>query len=263
MQKYVRALFPVMLLILAAGCGTAGIGSGSSISLDQEWQLGDQVAAEVAQQVKFVNDPEAVGYVRAMGEQLHRQTSLAGRPFTFHIVADPAVNAFAIPGGHIYVHSGLIVQADRANMLAGVMAHEISHVVARHSIKQLEKQQAIGALGSILLGQNPGAVQTIVAQIVAGGAMARFSRGDEREADDLGLALMARAGYNPNGMVDMFQKLLRLEQSSPNAVQQFFSGHPLTKERIKDMSNEIARIGSPGGIVDDPRYQSARARVGG
>lgn len=263
MQKYVRSLFPVMLLVLAAGCGSVGIGSGTSVSLDQEWQLGDQIAAQVAQQVQFNNDPAANAYVRAMGEQLHRQTSLANRPFTFHIVNDPSVNAFAIPGGHIYIHSGLIAQADRANMLAGVMAHEMSHVIARHAIKQMEQQQAIGAIGSILLGQNPNAIAQIAAQIAAGGAMARFSREDEQEADDVGLDLMTRAGYNPKGMVDMFNRLLSLEQSRPSAVERFFLGHPLTADRIKDISNRIAKMGNPGGIVDDPQYQSVRARVGG
>lgn len=260
-MKYIRSLFPVMLLVLAAGCGSAGIGSGTSVTLDQEWQLGDQIAAQVAQQVQFNNDPAANAYVRALGEQLHRQTTLADRPFEFRIINDPSVNAFSIPGGHIYINSGLIAQADHANMLAGVIAHEMSHVIARHAIRQMEQQQAIGAIGSILLGQNPNAIAQIAAQIAAGGAMARFSRADEKEADDLGLDLMTRAGYNPTGMLDMFNKLLSLEQSQPSAVEKFFLDHPLTQDRIKDISNRIAKMGNPGGIVDDPQYQSVRSRV--
>ena len=115
------------------------------------------------------------------------QTPLAEPAVHFDIVNDPDVNAFSIPGGHVYVNSGLIAQADKADELAGVVAHEISHVVARHVIKQVETQQEIGAIGSILLGQNPNGLQRLLAQVIAGGAMARFSRADEKEADDLGL----------------------------------------------------------------------------
>jgi len=145
--------------------------------------------------------------------------------------------------------------------LAGVMAHEISHVVARHSLQQLEKAQQINALGSILLGQNPGALQQIAAQVIAGGVMARFSRADEKQADDLGLQFMTAAGYDPHGMLDMFQTLLNLEKSRPSSVEKFFLDHPLTQDRINDISKRIAQMGNPTGIVDDPQYQSMRARV--
>src|SRR5205085_8559483 len=155
--------------------------------------------------------------------------------FVFNVINDPSVNAFALPGGHIYINTGLIAQADKADMLAGVMAHEMSHVVARHAIKQAEQAQEINAIGSILLGQNPGALQSIVANILAGGAMAKFSRTDEKEADDLGIGYMSAAGFDPHGMLDMFQKLLSLEKSSPNAVDKFLSDHPTTQSRINDI----------------------------
>src|SRR5205085_10694406 len=101
---------------------------------------------------------------------------------------------------------------------AGVMAHEISHIVARHVIKQMEQQQQIQLIGSILLGNNPSGLQTLLASVLAGGVMARFSRADEKQADDLGLQYLAAAGYDPHGMLDMFQKLLSLEKTQPNAV---------------------------------------------
>src|SRR2546427_143946 len=105
--------------------------------------------------------------------------------------------------------------------VAGVMAHEISHVVARHVIKQMQQQQTISVIGAILLGQNPGALEQLAAQILAGGAMARFSRADEKQADDMGLDLMTRAGYDPHGMLDMFQKLLSMERSGSSSVARF------------------------------------------
>jgi len=248
------------LLLLVAACGSGGI--GGSISLDEEWQLGNQAAAQVEQQVQLVNDPQARAYVQMVGERIHAVTPLANRPFEYKIVNDSTVNAFALPGGHIYVNAGLIQQADRVDMLAGVLAHETSHVVARHALKQVQQAQEINIIGSILLGQNPNALAQIAAQILAGGAMARFSRADEKQADDMGLDFMAQAGYDPHGMLDMFQKLLSLEQTRPGAVARFFQDHPGTQDRIEDITGRLSRMSRTSGIVDDPEYQVIRRRLG-
>ena len=253
----------VLFVVALAGCGSSGIGGGSSVSLDQEWQLGNQMAAQVAQQVHFVNDPVANNYVRAVGERIHAQTPLANLPFDFHIVDDPEINAFSIPGGHVYVNRGLIGAAGKADELAAVLAHEESHIVARHVIKQAEQQETIGVIGSILLGQNPGVLQQLVAQIVAGGAMARFSRGDEKEADDLGLKYMTAAGYNPQGMVDMFRTLQAQEKSQPDRVSRFFLDHPLTQDRINDVSSRIGSMASSSGLItDEPEFHETKSRLG-
>jgi predicted Zn-dependent protease len=258
--KPVRSLSVIVALLFLAGCGSGGgLGGGSSVSLDEEWQLGNQMAAQVAQQVHLVNDPQALAYIRDVGERLHAQTPVANRPFEFEIVDDPSVNAFSIPGGHIYVNSGLIGTAGKADELAAVLAHEISHVTARHVIKQAEKQQEISAIGSILLGQNPGALQTLVAQVLAGGAMARFSRADEKEADDLGLDLMSRAGFDPHGMLDFFQRLLALDKGGNGSVARFFADHPGTQDRIDDISGRIAKMGRTNGVVDEPQFQAIRS----
>jgi predicted Zn-dependent protease len=256
-------VFASILVVFASACGSGGIGGGSSVSIEQEWQLGDQMAQQVAQQMQLSRDAAIVGYIRQVGERIHAQTPEANLPFDFEVVVDRNVNAFSIPGGHVYVNTGLIAQADKVDMLAGVMAHEISHVIARHVIKQVEQQQAIGAIGSILLGQNPGVLQQLVAQIIAGGAMARFSRADEKQADDLGLKYMTAAGYDPHGMLEMFQKLASLEKGNPGAVERFFLDHPLTQDRINDIQSKINSMGQTHGIVDDPAYQSVRSRVGG
>jgi predicted Zn-dependent protease len=253
--------YSVLALVLvgalsAASCGSGGIASGNSVTLDQEWQLGDQMAAQVSQQMQLVRDPTALAELQRIGERLHRATPLADRRFDFEIVNDPSVNAFAIPGGHVYVNSGLLAHAEKEDELAGVLAHEINHVVARHVIKQMEQQQMIGALGSILLGQNPGAVQQILAQVVAGGAMARFSRADEKEADDMGLQTMTQAGYDPHGMLDMFSRLLALDKGGDSSVARFFADHPGTQDRINDISSRIAKMGNPTGTVDTPSYHS-------
>ena len=252
-------VFAVPLLLIAVGCGSGGI--GGTISLDEEWQLGNQLKAQVEQQVQLVRDPQALAYIRMVGERIHAVTPLANRPFDFEIVNDSTVNAFSLPGGHVYINSGLIAQADKVDMLAGVMAHEISHVVARHAIKQVQQQQEISVIGAILLGQNPNALAQIAAQVLAGGAMARFSRADEKQADDMGLDFMTRAGYDPHGMLDMFQKLLALDKGGSSSVARFFQDHPGTQDRIDDISGRINQMGRTSGIVDDPDYQAIRRRI--
>lgn len=250
----------LLLLTLLAGCGSGGLGAG--ISLEEEWQLGNQLAVQVEQQVRLVNDPVALNYVRTLGERIHAATPQAGLPYQFHIVADDQVNAFSLPGGHIYVNSGLITRVDKADELASVLAHEIAHVTQRHVVKQIQQQQTISVIGGILLGQNPGALSQIAAQILAGGVMARFSREDEKEADDVGLQYMTAAGYHPQGMLDMFQKLLALERGGSGAVQRFFADHPGTEDRIRDIEGRIRKM-NPGSnlTVDEPAFHDAKARL--
>jgi len=258
-KRILVAPIAVIFVLALAGCASS---NGSSVSLEQEWQVGQQMADQVAQQVRFVNDPVANSYVRSVGERIKAQTPMANLPFTFHIVDDPNINAFSIPGGHVYVNRGLITSANKADELASVLAHEISHNVARHVVKQIERQQQISAIGGILLGQSPGALQEIVAQIVAGGAMARFSRADEKEADELGLRFMTAAGYNPQGMVDMFRTLQAQEKSQPGKVAQFFMDHPMTQDRINDVQSRIGGMASSSGLItDEPEFQEVRNRL--
>jgi predicted Zn-dependent protease len=254
----------VALLVLTS-CGSgrgSSIVGGSSVSLDQEWQLGNQMAAQVARQVHIVNDPQTLAYLRGIGERLHAQTpiSIANREFEFEVVDDPSVNAFSIPGGHVYVNSGLIGTAGKANELAAVLAHEISHITARHVIKQVEKTQEMSALNAILLGQNPGAVQSLVAQFVAGGAMAHYSRADEKQADDMGFDLMNHAGFDAHGMLDLFQRLIAIDKGGNSAASHFFADHPGTTDRIDDVNARISKLTkTTTGIVDEPEFQAVRA----
>jgi predicted Zn-dependent protease len=248
--------------LLAAGCGSSGGGDFNLISIEEEWQLGAQLSQDVARQVRFNNDPAVNSYVNNMGQKIVAQSAAPFNqlPWRFHVVEDPAINAFAIPGGHIYVNTGLINNADNAAELAGVMAHEISHVLARHSTEQISRQYGLSILAGLVLGQNPGAMQQIAAQIVAGGALARFSRQAEEEADAIGIEAMERAGYNPNGMASMFEELLEHRQGQPGRVEQFFSTHPLTEDRIRNARNRANQLGNRG-ITDEPAFQNIRQRV--
>ncbi len=243
-------------------CASSGVNAGqvNLISLQEEWSLGDQLARDLGGKLRLVDDSQAVGYVSQVGGRIVAQTELANLPWRFHIVADPQVNAFAIPGGEVYVNTGLIGAADNVAEFAGVLAHEISHGVARHGTEQLSRAYGLEIVASLVLGQNPSIYQQILAQIVGNGAMAKFSRDAEREADFLGVVYMSRAGYDPHGMPAIFQVLLQQRQSRPGAVGQFFSSHPLTEDRIRAVNAEIAKRNLGGGIDHDPGYQRLRSR---
>jgi len=246
-----------------AGCATTGINRGdfNVVSLQEEWQLGAQLEADVNRQVRLTNDAALNAYVNELGQRLVRQTELANMPWKFHVVVDPAINAFNIPGGHVYVNTGLLAKADNAAELVGVLAHEITHGVSRHGTERISKQYGLSSVAGFALGRNPGVVRQIAAQIVAGGAIAKFSRSDEREADRYGVRYMTGAGFNANGMATMFQKLMGERRSRPNGVAKFFSTHPLTEDRITAVRAEIRSQGGARGALTDAGFARAKARA--
>ena len=262
LRRYTVPLALVLMVAPLLACASSGVNKGqfNLLSIEDEWQLGNQLAADLARQLRLVDDPVAQEYVESVGRRVVAQSEMANLPWHFHIVADPEVNAFTIPGGHVYVNTGLIKNAATASQLAGVMAHEISHVLARHSTEQLSRQYGLSVIAGAVLGQNPGQLTQIAAQIIAGGALARFSRDAEREADNIGIQAMAAAGYNPNGMAAMFEVLLAQRQGQPGKLEQFFSTHPLTEERVRDARSRAAQLGDRG-ITDEPQYQDIRRRV--
>ncbi|HUP49976.1 MAG TPA: M48 family metallopeptidase [Thermoanaerobaculia bacterium] len=248
-----------LLLVFSLSCTTGG--DFNLISIEEEWQLGNQVAQDIARQVQFNNDPVVNNYVRQMGQRMVANTQMANLPWNFYVVQNPEINAFAVPGGHVYVHTGLIQAASNASELAGVMGHEIAHVLARHATQQISRQYGLSVLAGAVLGQNPGILQQLAAQIVGGGALASFSRSAEEEADALGIQAMNEAGYNPRGMVTMFQKLLANRQSSPGTVERFFSTHPLTEDRLRDTERRIQALPQRSTITDEPAFHQVRSRV--
>lgn len=265
MYKRSTTLAVALVTLLAISCGSGGGGAGdfNLISIEDEWRLGEQLSQDVARQVRLSNDSTLNNYVSGMGQRIVAQTPAPFNqlPWHFHVVEDPAINAFAIPGGHVYVNTGLIANSDNAAELAGVIAHEISHVTARHSTEQITRQYGLSILAGLVLGQDPNQLAQIAAQIVAGGALARFSRGAEEEADELGIRAMAAAGYNPIGMATMFEELLEHQQSQPSRVEQFFSTHPVTADRARKARDRAQQLGERG-TLDEPGFQAARSRAG-
>ena len=231
-----RILIGVALTASLVGCG---------ISQQQEVQMGVEYAQQINAQLPIIQDPEINRYVNVLGDSIARLTARRDLDWQFFIVDSKEVNAFAVPGGFVYVNRGLIERSDQMDELAGVLGHEIGHVVKRHTVKQMEKAQGanIGVtlacvLTSVCNSQAAGAA----INVLGGAVFARFSRQDEAEADQEGFNNVVRAGISPVGMVTMFRKLLEERKARPGAVESMFITHPLEEDRIQAVQAEINQI---------------------
>lgn len=218
-------------------------------TVDQDIQLGRQSAAEVDRQIPMISDPNVEGYVSRIGKRLAAVAPGPKFPYQFKVTNLSDVNAFALPGGFMYVNRGLIELTRTEGELAGVMAHEMSHVALRHQTNQVTKayiaQAGLGVLES-LLGAGSGAREQVI-QTVGGLGLntlfLKFSRSHEQQADEVGEQILAKAGYDPNEMADMFTLLQRQAGDNPSALQQFFSDHPSTADRITRARQEAREVG--------------------
>ncbi len=238
-----------------------------SVSSDQEAELGRRNAEQVAAQLPIVDDPEVNAYVTALGDSLASHTSRADLDWHFAVVNSPEVNAFALPGGYVYVNRGLIERAARLDELAGTLGHEIGHVVRRHSVQQMT-EQAKARVGLSLVCTLTRVCESHASQVaidVAGSAyFARHSRKDEAEADSEGVLNVVRAGIDPDGIPELFEVLIRERRTQPLRVEAFFASHPLEEDRIDATRREIAALPEEslrGLRTDTPAYQAFRARV--
>lgn len=213
-------------------------------SKEKEAALGRQLAAEVEQQTKLVDDPVINEYVNRVGQNivLHSDAKV---PFTIKVIDTDEVNAFALPGGYFFVNKGLILAAENESELAGVMAHEIAHVAARHAMENQGKASAMnyGMLAGMIFGG--GIISNVLYNgggILGSLGMLKFSRGAEEEADRLGVQYLYAAGYDPNGMATMFEKLAAQNKKKPGAVARMFSSHPQPTNRREASVALVARF---------------------
>jgi len=263
----VRRIAVAITLALLLGCGSSATKfKFNIIPVEDEWQLGANLARDVAHQVQLVNDAESLAYLRDMGTRIVAQippsNPTSTQTWEFLIVRDEAVNAFAIPGGHIYVNTGLIKSAHNASELAGVLAHEIAHVATRHTTQQMSNEYGISTLTKAALGSNPSTYQQVLAQVLSNGALAHFNRDQEKEADDLGVHYMFGAGYDPHGMANMFRTLLAEQKSRPNAVERFFASHPLTEDRIKDVEEQASKLPKKTNLItDEQQFHTVKEKL--
>ena len=247
--------------------GNRNVGKGINFySLEHEIALGKSLAQEVERSSKLIDDPVVTEYVNRVGQNLVRNSD-ARVPFTIKVIDSDEVNAFALPGGFFYVNSGLILRAQEESELAGVMAHEISHVCARHGTKNATKGQAmqLAMIPLMLLGPGGWAGYGIyeAASLAIPVTYLKFSRDAEREADFLGVQYMYKAGYDPNSYVTFFERIQADEKRRPGTIPKVFSTHPPTPDRIENTQKEIARIlpNRPEYIVTTSEFDSVKSRL--
>jgi len=252
-----------MITGLSSGCAVSkdDIRGFNIISLQEEKQLGDKFVVEVEKQRKVVTDPQVQGYLNRLGNRLLTGVRVREFDFTFKAVRDDSVNAFAVPGGHVYVHTGLIKAAQNETELASVMAHEINHAVARHGTQQLTQQYGYGLVIQLLLGQNPNLLAQLASTLFGQGAFMAYSRSMENQADYLGVETMYRAGYDPRGMISFFKKIDTINQRNPGALEQFFSSHPMTGERLRNVQIEISKLPPKTFREDSSEFNRIKAGI--
>src|ERR1700733_5885296 len=247
--------------------GDRDVGKGVNFySLEKEIALGKQLATEVERQAKIINDPIIAEYVNRVGQNLVRNSD-AKVPFTIKVIDTEDVNAFALPGGFFFVNSGLILKADTEAELAGVMAHEIAHVAARHGTRQATRGE-IAQLSMIPLmimtgGTWAGYGIYQAASILVPVGFLKFSRAFESEADMLGLEYMYKAGYDPTSFVDFFEKIETLEKRKPGTMAKVFSTHPMTDDRIQAAQKNIQNYlkAKPEYVVTTSEFNDVKNRL--
>ena len=247
--------------------GNRNLGKGINFySLEREIALGKSLAQQVEQSSKMIDDPVVTEYVNRVGQNLVRNSD-AKVPFTIKVIDSDEVNAFALPGGFFYVNSGLILRAQEESELAGVMAHEISHVVLRHGTKNATKGEImqLATIPLMLLGPGGWAGYGIyeAAQLAIPVTYLKFSRDAERQADYFGLQYMYHAGYDPNSYVTFFERIQADEKRRPGTIPKVFATHPPTPDRIEAAQKEIADIlpARPEYLVTTSEFDSVKARL--
>jgi beta-barrel assembly-enhancing protease len=255
-----RVTSAVVLAVLACSSGVAAF---SLVSVQQEVEIGKQAQQEIRRQVPELRDEAVNRYIDGIGRRLAAHAPGAKYPYSFDVVNYKEINAFALPGGPIWVHRGAIDAARTEAQLAGVMAHEVAHIAERHAAAQLTKATiANGLLGLLAAATNDegrgGAVARIGAGIAAQSVFMKFSRDDEREADRVGVEIMRRAGWDPHGMPEFLAVLRDQQQRSPGSVETFFSSHPAPAGRVTELQQVV---GNRSGRRDSQEFQEIQRRL--
>jgi predicted Zn-dependent protease len=238
-------------------------------SVQQEQQMGDEYAAEIERTMPLIKESSIRSAFLTSVAPLRQVTRRKDLPWDFQIVNSDQVNAFAVPGGHIYVFRGLIERANHWDEFAGAVAHEIGHVDLRHSAQQMGSASAANTgltLAYVLLGRQPSAGEQVALGVAGSAVFAKFSRDDEREADSLAVAYLTEARIDPTGMVDMFRTLQNLQSRDPSKVELWFASHPMPAERIANTERYIAstpgaRAASSSGRDDLDAFNTLRQRL--
>jgi predicted Zn-dependent protease len=250
--------FAVLLLGVLAAC---------SIDQSEEVRIGRENAQAVNARLPIVRDPVVADYVQRLGVEIASRTSRADLDWHFFVVDDPDVNAFALPGGFVYVNRGLIERADRLDELGGALGHEIGHIVRRHAVQQMQEgsraNAAIG-VGCSVTGWCDNTVARTAIQVGGAALFAKYSRHDEAEADSEAVVNVMNAGMDPEGIPALFQRLIDERRTAPMAIEAFFASHPMEEDRVRATQRQIEAIDPArrrGLVQDNATYRTFRARL--
>ena len=242
---------------------SASVAAIQLVSVADEITIGTQAQATIKRETPQVTDAAARAYVSRLGRLLAAHAVGAHYPYTFSVADYREINAFALAGGPVWVNGGAIQTAGTESQLAGVLAHEIAHISQRHAAQQLSNAMVtnlgLSLLGALLGNAGGATAANIAARYVASGAFLKFSRDDEQEADRVGAGIMARAGWDPHGMIELMASIREQEKRDPSSVEIFFSNHPSPKDRVALLTRIVPQRRS--GRRDSADFQSIRARL--
>jgi predicted Zn-dependent protease len=248
-------------------CATAALTLACGVSEDEEVSLGRQNADQINAQLPIITDPAVRGYIQELGTHIARTTSRADLDWHFYVVNTPQINAFALPGGYIYINRGLIESTEKLSELAGTLGHEIGHVIQRHSVERMETAQktnvGVAVLCTLTNICESGLGQAAV-QVGGSAFFARHTRLDELQADSEAVVNVSRAGIDPNGIPELFEVLLKERAQAPTMVESWFASHPLEEariERAKRLITDLDLEGEGNLLIDTPNFQAFKARV--
>ena len=268
MQKIYRItqLTLWVTLVVIAGSGFFGcmekVNNINIFTDEEEIQLGLQFSHQIEQEMQMYSDSVVNAYIAQLGQHLVNHSQRQDITYHFKVVNTEAVNAFAVPGGYLYVNIGLIRAAESESELAGVIGHEIGHVVGKHGVKQLTRQLGLAAVIQLALGEDQSKLEQIVTGLAANGILMKYSRDAEREADEYAVQEMYDAGIDPEGLAIFFERLLNLQRRSPSKLEQLFSTHPPTIERVTTIRSHITQLPRKSNLQKDSgRFHQIKKRL--
>lgn len=238
-----RPYLSLFVLILFSGCAALQpfVSDINLISIQQEKELSSKIQSQIGTEMKLLQDASVTQKVRSIGEKLAKELPSREFDYQFYVVNDKTPNAFTVPGGAIYVHTGLVQFVDNEDQLAGVIAHEIGHAYERHPTKSMTRAYGFNYLKQLLLPENTQAIQNVAFNLAQGGILTKYGRDDEREADEIGFLLLQRSGYKVSGLSSFLLKIQSLEKG-PTIP--FLNTHPPTPERIERLKKFESNPGS-------------------
>ena len=268
MQKIYRItqLTLWVTLVIIAGSGFFGcmekVNNINIFTDEEEVQLGLQFSHQIEREMQMYSDSVVNAYIAQLGQHLVNHSQRQDITYHFKVVNTEAVNAFAVPGGYLYVNIGLIRAAESESELAGVIGHEIGHVVGKHGVKQLTRQLGLAAVIQLALGEDQSKLEQIVTGLAANGILMKYSRDAEREADEYAVQEMYDAGIDPEGLAIFFERLLNLQRRSPSKLEQLFSTHPPTVERVTTIRSHITQLPRKSNLQKDSgRFHQIKKRL--